>query len=95
MNLNFEVVIFPRIRAHKQAQHNERLVERQMINELSRPEQICGQTKVGKCKCEHFTKFCSGLHEIFGLPVFYLSSFVVCFNVVEFIWFDKIFKYVI
>ena len=31
-----------------------------------------------KFKCEHFTKFCTGLLEIFGLHAFRLSSFAIC-----------------
>ena len=46
-------------------------------------EQFSGQRKRSKFKCEHFTKFCAGLHEIFGLHGMNLSSFVVCCNVVE------------
>jgi len=36
--------------------------------------------KGGKCKCEHFTKFCAGLHEMFGFHGFNISSFIICFN---------------
>jgi len=51
-------------------------------------EQSCGQKKGGKFKCEHFTNFFLGLHEIFGLGrITNLSSFVVCFNVVQLILF--------
>ena len=32
-------------------------------------------------------KFCAGLHEIFDLHGFNLSSFVICFNLVELILF--------
>ena len=38
-------------------------------------------------KCKHFTKFCTGLYEIFGLHGFNFSSFVICFNLVELILF--------
>jgi len=68
-----------------------RLVERQVIKVLARPtntaEQICGQRKGGALRCEHITKFCVGLHEIFGFHWFNLSSFVICFNMVEAILF--------
>ena len=36
---------------------------------------------------KHFTKFCAGLYEIFGLHGFNFSSFVICFNLVELILF--------
>jgi len=36
-------------------------------------------------KCEHFTKFCAGLQELFGFDEFNLSYFVSCFSVVELI----------
>ena len=48
-------------------------------------EQLRGQRKGGEVKCEHFTKFCAGLHEIFGFHGFNLSSFVICYNVTELI----------
>jgi len=89
-NLNFEAVVFLPICADKQAKHNESLVERQMIKVLARPtnnvEQFCGQRRGGKFKCQHFTKFCSGLHEIFGFHEFN-TCFIICFNVVELILF--------
>jgi len=44
-------------------------------------------TKERNFKREHFTKFCIGLHKIFGFHWFNLSSFVSCFTVVEFIFF--------
>jgi len=44
-------------------------------------EQFYGQRKRGQFKCEHFTKFCTGLPERFGFHGFNLSSFVPCFNV--------------
>jgi len=50
-------------------------------------ERFCGQIKERNFKYEHFTKFCAGFHEIFGFHWFSLSSFVICFNVVEFILF--------
>jgi len=78
MSLNLEVVFFLATFAHNQAQHNESLVELQMIKVLARPtnttEQFCGPRKGGKCKCEQLTKFCPGLHEIFGFNGFNLSS---------------------
>jgi len=40
--------------------------------------QFRGQRNGGKFKCEHFTKFCTGLLEIFGLHGFRLSSFAIC-----------------
>ena len=53
-----------------------------MINVLAQPTnnagQFCGQRNGGKFKCEHFTKFCTGLLEIFGLHGFKLSSFAIC-----------------
>jgi len=63
-----------------------------MIKVLAGPtnnaEQFCGQKKGGKFKCVHFTKFFPGLHEIFGLHrITNLSSFVVCFNVVQLVLF--------
>jgi len=77
-SLNLEIVFFLPIYAHKQAKHNESLVEQQMIKVLARPtnnaEQFCGQRKGGKCKCEQLTKFCAGLHESFGFIGFNLSS---------------------
>jgi len=78
MSLNLEVVFFLPIYAHKQAKHNESLVELQTIKALAQPtnnaEQFCGQRKGDKLKREHLTKFCSGLHEIFGFEGFNLSS---------------------
>ena len=60
-----------------------------MINVLARStnnaEQFYGQRIGGKCKCEHRRKFCAGLHEIFGFNEFKLSSFVICYNVIEFL----------
>jgi len=38
-------------------------------------EQFCGQRKERNFKREHFTKFCAGLHEIFG---FHWFSFIFC-----------------
>jgi len=62
-----------------------------MIEVLARPtnnaEPFCGQRKEGKLKCENFTTFSPGLHEIFGLYRTNFSSFVVCFNVILFILF--------
>ena len=53
-----------------------------MINVLVQPTnnagQFCGQRNGGKFKREHFTKFCTGLLEIFGLHGFKLSSFAIC-----------------
>jgi len=53
-----------------------------MINVLAQPTnnagQFCGQRNGGKFKCEHFTKFCTGLLEIFGLHGCKLSSFAIC-----------------
>jgi len=53
-----------------------------MINVLAQPTnnagQFRGQRNGGKFKCEHFTKFCTGLLEIFGLHGFRLSSFAIC-----------------
>jgi len=76
---------------HSQIGKTVKLVGRKMIKVLAWPtnnkEQFCGQTKARNFKCEHFTKFCAGLHEIFGFHWFNLSSFVICFNVVEFILF--------
>jgi len=46
-------------------------------------EQFCGQRKGGTFKYERFTKFCAGLHELFGFHGFNLSSFVICINFVE------------
>jgi len=58
-----------------------------MIKVLARPtnnaDQFCGQSKRGKIKSEHFKKFCVDLHEIFGFHGINISSFVVCFNVVD------------
>jgi len=71
--------------------NNEILMWRQMIKVFARPtnnaEQFCGQLKEGKFKCKHLTKFFVRLHEIFGFHEFNLSSFVICFNVVELILF--------
>jgi len=53
-----------------------------MIKVLARStntaKQFCGQRKGGKFKCEHFTKFYPGLHEIFAStrPTSHLLSFV-------------------
>jgi len=62
-----------------------------MASDIAQPtnnaENICGQKKGGKFKCEHFTNFFPGLHEIFGLNRTNLSFFVVCFNVVQLILF--------
>jgi len=49
-------------------------------------EQFCGQRKEQNCKCEHLKKFCVGLHEIL-VSTASVSSFVIRFNVVEFILF--------
>jgi len=46
MNLNFEVVIFLPICARKQAKHNKRMVERQMIKVLARPNNFVDKEKV-------------------------------------------------
>jgi len=60
-----------------------------MIKVLARPtnnaEPFCGQRKGGKFKCEHRTKFCAGLHEIFGFHSFNLSFLSFIFNVTEFL----------
>ena len=59
-----------------------------MIKVHARPtnnaEQFCGQRKGGNLSAN---KFCAGLHEIFGLHGFNLSSLVICFNLVELILF--------
>jgi len=54
-----------------------------MIKVLARPTNNAEQfmDKEVQFKCDYFTKFCAGLHEIFGFHRFNLSSFVVCFNV--------------
>jgi len=86
MNLNFEVVIFLPITLVDR----QNTTERQMIKVLTRPEQLCGQRKVVKFKCEHFTKFCAGLHEILAYPssTSHLLSFVsVLYSTVELILF--------
>jgi len=84
IDLKFEVVVFLPIYVHKQAKHNESLVEQQMIKVLAQTtnnaEQSNEQRKGGKFKCEHFTKFCC---IIFCFSEFNLLSFVICFNVVE------------
>ena len=53
-----------------------------MINVLAQPTnnagQFCEQRNGGKFKCKHFTKFCTGLLEIFGLHGSKLSSFAIC-----------------
>ena len=53
-----------------------------MINVLAQPTnnagQFRGQRNGGKFKCEHLTKFCTGLLEMFGLHGFKLSSFAIC-----------------
>jgi len=60
----------------------KRLVGRQTIDVLAQPTrnagQFRGQRNGGKFKCEHFTKVCTGLLEIFGLHGFRLSSFAIC-----------------
>jgi len=85
--------------ACKWGNHNKSLVGRQMKKVLARPannaEQLCGQSKGGTFKREHFTKFFAGLHEIFGFHRANLLSFVVCFNVVQLFYFDKILKYLV
>jgi len=62
-----------------------------MIKVLAQPtnnaEQFRGQRQGGKFKCEHFTKFCLGLDENFGLHRINISAFAVCFNVVQSILF--------
>jgi len=62
-----------------------------MIKVLVRPtnnaKQFCGQTQGGEFMCEHVTKLCPGLHENFSLHRINVSSFVVCFNVVQLISF--------
>jgi len=64
-----------------------------MIEVLARStnnaEPFCGQRKEGKFKCENFTAFFPGLHEIFDLHRTNFSSFVVCFHVVQLILFWK------
>jgi len=53
-----------------------------MIEVLARPtnnaEPFCGQRKGGKLKCENFTTFSPGLHEILAStgPTSHLLSFV-------------------
>jgi len=53
-----------------------------MINVLAQPTdnagQFRGQRNGDKFKCEHFTKLCIVLLEIFGLRGFRLSSFAIC-----------------
>jgi len=56
-----------------------------LLQPTNKAEQFCGQRKGGKFKCEHITKFCDGLHEIFGIQGFNLSSFVIFFNVIDFL----------
>jgi len=72
-------------------QNSEKLMRQQMIKLLARPtnnaEQFCGQRKEGNFKCQHFTKFCAALYEIFDFHWFNLLSFVICFSVVELILF--------
>jgi len=34
-----------------------------LARQTNNTEQFCGQRKGSKFKCEHFTKFCVGLHE--------------------------------
>jgi len=62
-----------------------------MIKVLARPtnthEQFCGQSKGDAFKCEHFTMFFPGLHEIYGFHRTNVSSFVICFNVVAYNYF--------
>jgi len=41
-----------------------------------------------------FTKVCAGLDDTCGFDGFNISSLVVCFNVAELIFLDKILKYV-
>ena len=76
---------------HSQIGKTIKILSRQMIKIHERPtnnaEQFCGPSKEENFKCEHFTNFCAGLDEIFGLHGFELPSFVICFNVVEFILF--------
>ena len=64
-----------------------------MIKLLARPtntaEQFCGQRKERIFVCKYFTNLCDGLLLVFGFHWFNLSSFVVCFNVVEFIYLPK------
>ena len=84
MNLNFEVLIFLPITLVDR----QNTTERQMIKVLARLEQLCGQRKVVKFKCEDFTKFCAGLHEILAYPssTSHLLSFVsVLYSTVELI----------
>jgi len=64
----------------------------QMITVLARStnnaQQFCVQRKGGQFKCEHFTKFFPGLHEIFSHHrTSNISSFVVCFSMVQLILF--------
>ena len=79
MNLNFEVVIFLPICARKQAKHNKRMVERQMIKVLARPNNFVDKEKVANLN--------ETLHKIlrflmwFGFHEFW--SYVFCLNVVE------------
>jgi len=60
-----------------------------MIKELERltnkAEQFCGPSKEGNFKCEHLAEFCACLHEIFSFDWFNLSSYGICFSVVELI----------
>jgi len=91
MNLNVELVVFLPIFTLANRQNSKKLVGWQLIKVLARPtnnvEQFCGQRKERNFKCEHFTKQCTGLHEIFGFHWFNLSSFTICFNVLELILF--------
>jgi len=90
-NLDFEVVFFLPIYVRKWANYDEGLLGRQMIKVLAWPtnnaSQFYGQRTGGQFKCEHFTKFCASLHEIFGFHGFNLSSFVVCLNMAGLILF--------
>jgi len=62
-----------------------------MIKVLARStnnaEQFCGQRKEKNLSANTSQKFCAGLHELIGFHRLNLSSFVICFNVVEFILF--------
>ena len=63
-----------------------------LARQTNNAEQFFGQR--GKFNCEHFTKFCIGLYETFSFHRFNISSFFVCFNVVELVSFRQILKYV-
>jgi len=49
-----------------------------MVEVLARPtnnaEQFCGRRKGKKFMCQHFTKFCAGLHVIYWFHWFNLNG---------------------